>query len=309
MPASRRFPLVLIGAFLALYLVWGSTYLFIRIGVESWPPLLMAGVRFVVAGSLLYGFLRWRGVPAPTWPQWRAAGAIGFLLLSCGNGGVTLAEHAGVASGVAALAIATVPLFTLLFGLLWGQRNTRLEWAGILMGLAGIALLNLGSNLQASPMGSALILFAAASWAFGSVWSKSLPLPSGAMASAAEMLAGGAALLIGSALSGERMTQMPTAAGWAALAYLVFFGSILAFSAYMYLLKNVRPAAATSYAYVNPAVAVLLGIVFAGERIGVEECMAMAVIIGAVVLIGLPQWRMAPGTPAATEPLKEQACK
>lgn len=309
MPASRRFPLVLIGAFLALYLVWGSTYLFIRIGVESWPPLLMAGVRFVFAGSLLYGFLRWRGVPAPTWPQWRAAGAIGFLLLSCGNGGVTLAEHAGVASGVAALAIATVPLFTLLFGLLWKQRNTRLEWAGILLGLVGIALLNLGSNLQASPMGAALILFAAASWAFGSVWSKSLPLPSGAMASAAEMLAGGAALLIGSALSGERMTQMPTTAGWAALAYLVFFGSILAFSAYLYLLKNVRPAAATSYAYVNPAVAVLLGIVFAGERIGVEECLAMAVIIGAVALIGLPQWRMAPGTPAAPEPLKEQACK
>ena len=306
MPASRRFPLVLIGAFLALYLVWGSTYLFIRIGVESWPPLLMAGIRFMVAGSLLYGFLRWRGVPAPTWPQWRAAGAIDFLLLSCGNGGVTLAEHNGVASGVAALAIATVPLFTLLFGLLWGQRNTRLEWAGILMGLAGIALLNLGSNLQASPMGSALILFAAAAWAFGSVWSKSLPLPQGAMASAAEMLVGGTALLVGSALSGERMIQMPTAAGWAALAYLVFFGSILAFSAYLYLLKNVRPAAATSYAYVNPAVAVLLGIVFAGEHIGVEECLAMAVIIGAVVLIGLPQWRK---TPEAPRPLKEQACK
>lgn len=174
----------------------------------------MAGVRFVIAGSLLYGFLRWRGVPAPTWAQWRAAGAIGFLLLSCGNGGVTLAEHAGVASGVAALAVATVPLFTLLFGLLFGHRNSRLEWAGIFLGLAGIGLLNLGSNLQASPMGAVLILFAAAAWAFGSVWSKNLPLPQGAMASAAEMLVGGAALLIGSALSGERLTQMPTAAGW-----------------------------------------------------------------------------------------------
>ncbi|ANC01612.1 MULTISPECIES: drug/metabolite exporter YedA [Pseudomonas] len=294
MPASRRFPWLLIGAFIALYLVWGSTYLAIRIGVESWPPLLMAGVRFVIAGSLLYGFLRWRGVPAPTWAQWRAAGAIGFLLLSCGNGGVTLAEHAGVASGVAALAVATVPLFTLLFGLLFGHRNSRLEWAGIFLGLAGIGLLNLGSNLQASPMGAALILFAAAAWAFGSVWSKNLPLPQGAMASAAEMLVGGAALLIGSALSGERLTQMPTAAGWGALAYLIFFGSIVAFSSYMYLLKHVRPAAATSYAYVNPVVAVLLGIAFAGERIGAEECLAMGVIVGAVVLIGLPQWRRAP---------------
>lgn len=214
MSTVRRFPLLLIGAFLALYLVWGSTYLFIRIGVESWPPMLMAGVRFVIAGSLLYGFLRWRGAPAPTWPQWRAAGAIGFLLLSCGNGGVTLAEHAGVASGVAALAVATVPLFTLVFGLFFGHRNSRLEWAGIVLGLVGIGMLNLGSNLQASPMGAALILFAAAAWAFGSVWSKSLPLPQGAMASAAEMLVGGAALLIGSAVSGERLTEMPTAAGW-----------------------------------------------------------------------------------------------
>ncbi|WP_028632718.1 drug/metabolite exporter YedA [Pseudomonas parafulva] len=302
MPAPRRFPLVLIGAFLALYLVWGSTYLFIRIGVESWPPMLMAGVRFVIAGSLLYGFMRWRGAPAPTWVQWRAAGAVGFLLLSCGNGAVTVAEHAGVASGVAALAVATVPLFTLLFGLMFGYRNSTLEWAGIALGLLGIALLNLGSNLQASPMGAALLIFAAASWAFGSVWSKRLPMPQGPMASAAQMLVGGAVLLVGSLLSGERMTHMPTVAGWGALAYLVFFGSILAFSAYLYLLKHVRPAAATSYAYVNPAVAVLLGIAFAGEHIGAEECVAMAVIIGAVVLIGLPQWRKAP--PATGETCK-----
>ncbi|MBA1203016.1 drug/metabolite exporter YedA [Pseudomonas capeferrum] len=304
MPASSRYPWLLIGAFFALYFVWGSTYLVIRIGIESWPPMLMAATRFLVAGALLYAFLRWRGAPAPTWPQWRAAGAIGFLLLSCGNGGVTLAEHAGIASGVAALAIATVPLFTLVFGLLFGYRNSRLEWAGILMGLLGIGLLNLGTNLQASPMGAALILFAAAAWAFGSVWSKTLPLPQGAMASAAQMLVGGAALLLGSFLSGERLTQMPTAAGWGALAYLIFLGSILAFSAYMYLLKHVRPAAATSYAYVNPAVAVLLGILFANERIGVEECLAMAVIIGAVVLIGLPQWRK----PSATS-LKGEMCK
>ncbi|MDH4873153.1 drug/metabolite exporter YedA [Pseudomonas sp. BN515] len=290
MPA-RRFPFLLIGAFIALYLIWGSTYLAIRIGVESWPPLLMAGVRFVVAGALMYGFLRWRGVPNPTWQEWKSAAAIGFLLLSCGNGGVTLAEDLGVASGVAALAVATVPLFALLFGLIWGQRTTRLEWAGILLGLIGIGLLNLGSNLQASPLGAVLIIFAAASWSFGSMWSKNLKLPAGPMASAVEMLAGGFALLAGSLLSGERMVAAPTLAGWGALAYLIVFGSIIAFSSYLYLLKNVRPAAATSYAYVNPAVAVLLGIAFAGETIGIEEGLAMLVIIGAVVLIGLPQWR------------------
>lgn len=290
MPA-RRVPLLLIGAFIALYLIWGSTYLAIRIGVESWPPMLMAGIRFVVAGGLMYGFLRWRGVPNPSWQEWKSAAAIGFLLLSCGNGGVTLAEHLGVASGVAALAVATVPLFALLFGLIWGQRTTRLEWAGILLGLIGIGLLNLGSNLQASPLGAVLIIFAAAAWSFGSMWSKHLKLPAGPMASAAEMLAGGVALLAGSLLSGERLVAMPTLAGWGALAYLIVFGSIIAFSSYLYLLKNVRPAAATSYAYVNPVVAVLLGIGFAGETIGVEEGLAMLVIIGAVVLIGLPQWR------------------
>lgn len=291
MPAARRFPLQLIGAFFALYVIWGSTYLVIRIGIESWPPLMMAGVRFLMAGSLIYAFMRWRGSPAPTWVQWRSAALIGFLLLALGNGGVTLAEHSGVSSGVAALTVATVPLFTLLFGYFWGARNTRLEWAGIVLGLIGIAMLNLGSNLQASPMGAALLLMAAAAWAFGSVWSRHLPLPVGVMASGAEMLCAGTMLMAASVVSGERMTQLPTAAGWGALLYLVFFGSIIAFSAYMYLLKNVRPAAATSYAYVNPAVAVMLGIVFAGESIGVEECLAMAVIISAVVLIGLPQWR------------------
>src|SRR5690606_22890005 len=126
----------------------------------------------------------WRGVPAPTWREWKAAGVIGVLLLSCGNGGVTVAEHLGVASGVAALAVATVPLFARLFGLIWGQRTSGLEWAGIVLGLVGIGLLNLGSNLQSSPLGAGLIVFAAAAWAFGSMWSKHLPLPNGPMASA-----------------------------------------------------------------------------------------------------------------------------
>lgn len=291
MPGQSRFPLPLIAAFFALYVIWGSTYLVIRIGVEYWPPLMLAGIRFVLAGSLMYAFLRWRGVPAPTWAQWKAAGIIGILLLSFGNGAVTVAEHLGVASGVAALAVATVPLFTLLCGYFWGTRNTRLEWAGIILGMIGIGMLNLGSNLQSSPLGAALLLFAAAAWAFGSVWSKHLPLPQGAMASAAEMLVGGVVLLLGSLLRGERLEAMPALEGWLALAYLAGFGSIIAFNAYMYLLKHVRPAAATSYAYVNPAVAVLLGIVFVGESIGLEEALAMLVIISAVVLIGLPQWR------------------
>lgn len=289
--SSHRSTLLLVGAFLALYLVWGSTYFVIKVGVQSWPPMLLAGVRFVLAGSLMLAWLRWRGVPLPTAKEWRSCAIVGFLLLSCGNGGVTIAEHLGVASAVAALAIATVPLFALLFGLIWSQRTTGLEWGGILLGLIGIGLLNLGHNLQASPLGALLVLIAAASWAFGSMWSRHLSLPGGAMASAAQMLVGGVVLLFGSVASGEQMHQAPDLAGWLALAYLTFFGSIVAFSAYLYLLKHVRPAAATSYAYVNPVVAVLLGITFADERIGAEEWLAMMVIVSAVVLIGLPQWR------------------
>jgi drug/metabolite transporter (DMT)-like permease len=292
MPArDSRSLLLLLCAFFALYVIWGSTYLVIRIGVESWPPMLMAGLRFLIAGSLLFVWQLSRGAPMPTRREWVGGGLVGFLLLSCGNGGVTLAEHSGVASGVAALAVATVPLFTLCFGLFWGQHNTRLEWAGIGLGFIGILLLNLGENMQTTPWGAVITLFAAASWAFGSVWSRHLPLPAGPMASAVEMIVGGGILFMGSRLSGEPLTTPSTLDGWLALGYLIVFGSIIAFSSYMYLLKHVRPAAATSYAYVNPVVAVLLGIVFAGEQIGHAEWMAMVVIVAAVILVGLPQWR------------------
>ncbi len=196
-----------------------------------------------------------------------------------------------VREAVAALGVATVPLFTLLFARMWGQHNTRLEWAGILLGFAGMVLLNLGHNMQASPLGAGLILFAAAAWALGSVWARYLQLPPGAMAPAAEMLCAGVMLLLLSVLTGERLETPPTLQGWLALLYLVVFGSLIAFSAYQFLLRHVRPAAATSYAYVNPVVAVLLGMLFADEMIGQAEWLAMGVIVAAVVLIGLPRRR------------------
>ena len=289
MPAAPS-RLLLVAAFGALYFIWGSTYLAIRFGVESWPPLLMAGIRFVIAGGLMFGWLRWRGTPLPSRSEWAGAARIGFLLLVCGNGCVTIAEQ-WVASGVAALGVATVPLFTLLFARMWGQHNTRLEWAGILLGFAGMVLLNLGHNMQASPLGAGLILFAAAAWALGSVWARYLQLPPGAMAPAAEMLCAGVMLLLLSVLTGERLETPPTLQGWLALLYLVVFGSLIAFSAYQFLLRHVRPAAATSYAYVNPVVAVLLGMLFADEMIGQAEWLAMGVIVAAVVLIGLPRRR------------------
>ena len=196
--------LLLIGAFAALYLIWGSTYLAIRFGVASWPPLLFTAVRFLLAGSLLYGWLRWRGVKSPTAQEWRSAALLGVLLLGCGTGGVTVAESLGATSGIAAMMVATMPLFTVVFGYLWSQRASALEWAGIFLGLFGIALLNRGANLQAAPLAAMLLLLAPAGWALGSVWGRYLAQPAGIMSSASQMLAGGSALLLASVLTGER---------------------------------------------------------------------------------------------------------
>jgi drug/metabolite transporter (DMT)-like permease len=209
------------------------------------------------------------------------------LLLSVGNGLVTVAEHMQVPSGIAAVMVATVPLFTLCFSRLWGMPNSRLEWTGVAIGLFGIVLLNTGSNLEGNPWGAALILLASLSWAFGSVWSSRLPLPTGLMAGAAEMIIAGVVLLVASRVTGEHMTAMPSLRGFLALGYLVVFGSMIAISAYMFLLKTVRPAVATSYAYVNPIVAVLLGITFAGESLSPVEWVALGVILCAVLLVTL----------------------
>jgi drug/metabolite transporter (DMT)-like permease len=271
-------------ALLALYLIWGSTYLAMRFAIESFPPFLMAGLRFLVAGGGLYAYLRWRGTPAPTGRQWAACGAVGALLLLGGNGAVAYAEQT-VASGIAALVVATVPLWTLLFAALWKKYPTRREVVGVVIGFAGIVVLNLDGNLRASPAGAVILLLASASWAFGSVWSWRLPLPGGMMTSAAQMLGGGFALMAVSFAFGERLEAVPSLKAAAALAYLVVFGSFVAFSAYLYLLHSVRPAVATSYAYVNPPIAVLLGVGLAGEHLSSQEMVGMGVILAGVVLV------------------------
>lgn len=290
---QNRHLLPLIGALFTLYIVWGSTYFAIRVGVASWPPLMMAGIRFLIAGIILFVFLLLRGHALPTLKQWIAAGTIGILLLAVGNGLVTVAEHQDVPSGIAAVMVATVPLFTLCFSMFWGIRNTKLEWAGIALGLVGIVLLNTGHNLVGNPTGALLILLASASWAFGSVLGSRISLPAGPMAGAAEMLVAGVVLTIASQLCGERLEKMPTFSGFMALGYLIVFGSMLAISAYMFLLKNVRPAVATSYAYVNPVVAVLLGVGFAGESLGPREWLALVIIVSAVVLVTLGKYLFA----------------
>jgi drug/metabolite transporter (DMT)-like permease len=270
-------------ALLAVYVIWGSTYLAIRIALEGFPPFLMAGIRFLCAGCILFLFLRARGEQLPTRSQVSGASLVGAFLLLGGNGGVVFAEQT-VASGLAALAVATVPLWTVLFSGIWKRWPGHLEWAGLILGFAGIILLNFEGDLKASPAGSVALVIAAVSWAFGSALSNHLPLPRGLMASAVEMIAGGLLLLIAGVISGERICLMPSMRAAAAVLYLIAFGSLIGFSSYVYLLGRVRPVLATSYAYVNPVIAVILGIWLAGERITVTGVSAMLVILTGVVL-------------------------
>jgi drug/metabolite transporter (DMT)-like permease len=277
-----RFGVVL--ALLSLYLIWGSTYLGIRIAIESIPPLLMMGVRFVVAGGILYFILRIRGVPAPKRSQWMGSAAVGVLLIGGGMGGVATAEQ-WVPSGVAAVCIATAPLWISLFAGLWGRWPVRAEWMGLALGFVGVVLLNLGSGLWTNPVGAVILLISPICWAFGSAWSHHLQLPPGLMASATQMLIGGVFVSMLGLILGQRITGLPSMQSLLALLYLITFGSLIAFSVYVYLLRSLRPALATSYAYVNPVVAVCLGVIFAGERITVMTVVAMVVILVGVGLI------------------------
>jgi drug/metabolite transporter (DMT)-like permease len=277
-------------ALVSLYLIWGSTYLGIRIAIETFPPFMMGAMRFLIAGTVLYVFLRLRGHANPSRAQWRGAAIMGVLLLVGGNGAVIFAEQQ-ISSGLAALMIATTPLFTALFSGLWGNWPRRLEWGGIALGLVGVALLTLESDLQANPIGTLALIVATISWSFGSIWSKRLSLPTGLMASAAEMLAGGAVFLLISLTLGEHFKSTPSIASTSALVYLIIFGSLVAFSAYLYLLSNVRPALATSYAYVNPVVAVVLGVGLYQEQITWFGVVGMLVILTGVASMSLVRER------------------
>lgn len=277
-------------ALAALYFIWGSTYFAIRVGLGSWPPFLMAALRFLCAGAALYAFLRWRGMATPSRAQWLNSAASGTLLLGLGNGLVCFAEQS-VASGLAAVTVASMPLFAALFGGLYGQWPARREWLGLAVGFAGVVLLNLGGSIGGTPVGAVALLAAAASWAFGSIWSRHRDMPPAAMNTAAQMLTGGAVLLVFSLLVGERWPDAPSLSANLAIAYLAVAGSLVAFSAYLYLLNAVRPALATSYAYVNPPVAVLIGALLGGEAVHAADLVAMAIILAGVALIAFGRRR------------------
>src|SRR6266581_6901554 len=288
-PRANRFIILL--SLLALYLIWGSTYLGMRIALVGFPPFLMAGIRFLLAGSILFVIMRARGMHAPTRKQWIGAALIGTLLLVGGNGGVAFSEQ-WVASGLAAVGLAAIPLWTALFAGFWGRWPTRIEWLGLGVGFVGVILLNLGNGMWTNPIGAIALLLAAISWALGSAWSRHISLPPGLMSSAAQMLVGGCVLLVLSLGLRERTPNLAVGQSLWAIAFLITFGSLVAFSAYGYLLRHVRPALATSYAYVNPMVAVGLGVLLAGERLTLIELVAIAVTLTGVGLVSLGKGRV-----------------
>lgn len=221
-----------------------------------------------------------------------------------GVGLVALAEARGVGSGLAATAVAVMPLWAALWSGLFGRWPTRLEWLGLVIGLIGVVILSREGDFAGNPLGITLMIVAPISWAFGSVWSQRLPLPSGAMATAMEMTAGGLILLAVGIVRGEQFEAFPDLGGWLALAYLISFGSIIAFSAYMYLLTTVRPVLATSYAYVNPVVAVVLGVTLGSEVMSGQIYLALPLILGGVALLAMARER-APGTGPVAPVLQE----
>lgn len=283
MPNRKQTLLVVIALF-CTYIFWGSTYLAIRFGIESFPPFLMAGVRFLIAGFILYVVMRLLGSANPTLAEWKGASVVGLLLPAMGNGTVCYVQQS-VSSSVAALSIATVPIWMAIFASLWGHQIIKREWIGIAVGFIGIVLLNLGGSLHGDFVSALLLGFAAASWSFGSVWGKHLAMPKGLMGAACQMLIGGFALMLLSSLAGESWPQFISVKSWAAMLFLIVFGSIATYSAYQWLLKNVAPLVASSNTFVNPVVAFIVGIFFANETISKNEYIALAVIIIGVLLI------------------------
>jgi drug/metabolite transporter (DMT)-like permease len=299
-------------ALLVVYIVWGSTYLAIRYAVETIPPFLMAGTRFLIAGTILYGWRRLAGDPAPTRKQWIASAVIGLLLLFGGNGLLSWAEQ-NVPSGVAALLIGAVPLWMTLIEALrpGGSRPNFLGVIGLVIGFGGIVLLVgpslfSGGKADLHPLGIAILLVAALSWSLGSIYSRHADLPSSSLlGTGMEMLAGGVGLYLAGTIADEWKSLVISniaLRSWLGLAFLVIFGSMIAFSCYAWLLRAAPVSLVSTYAYINPLVAILLGSLFAQEVLTARILIAALVIVGSVVLVNLSRRiKIAPRVVAASK--------
>lgn len=288
--------LALVLGFLAVYLIWGSTYLAIRFTLETFPPFLMAAVRFALAGGILYAWARFKGEKAPELPHWRPALIIGGLLLLVGNGGVVWAEQR-VASGLAALLVATEPLWIVLMQAVGPDRvkPTPRILTGVFVGLVGLVLLVAPWEAAGSRVdlwGAFAVILGAFSWAGGSLYSRRVHVPrSPFMVTSMQMLAGSAWLGLASLVTKEPArfdVSLISAKSVLSLLYLMVFGSLVAYTVYVWLIRVANPSVVSTYAYVNPVVAVLLGFFLAGEPISTRMLAAAAVIVSAVVLITLP---------------------
>jgi drug/metabolite transporter (DMT)-like permease len=304
-PSPRASRAQIIVAFALVYVVWGSTYLTIHIAIETLPPFLMSGARFILAGLLLYAFARRPGTPRErlTLVHWRSAVIVGGCLLLFGNGGVSWGEQY-LPSGFVALIVATVPLWMALFAPAFGGR--WINWtaaAGIALGLAGIALLVRPGGEGAAHWQTLVLLLSPMLWAIGSLYARNAPAPKQPLtAIAMEMVAGGVLLIIASVASGElahvHLAKISFASA-AAFVYLILVGAMVGYVAYIWLLHNVSATAASTYAFVNPVVAVALGAVVLGEPVTPLTLVAAALIVGAVALLLLGQSR-SKAEPAAT---------
>ncbi len=281
-------------AFLSIYTIWGSTYLAIRFAIETLPPFLMAAIRFLIAGGLLYGWMRLRGGPRPTRANWKSATIVGGLLLLGGNGGVVKAEQV-IPSGLTAVLITTVPIWMALVELLREDRivPTLQVILGLVLGFGGVILLVGPGDLVGSgglnPLWAGVLFLASLSWATGSVYSRKASLPKmPLLGSGMEMLAGGALLLVASLVSQEWVGFQPSNVSLLSLVsfiYLIIFGSLIGFSSYVWLLTKTTTARVSTYAYVNPVVPVLLGYFLAGEQLTLRTLFASSIIVIAVVVI------------------------
>jgi drug/metabolite transporter (DMT)-like permease len=284
----------IIAAFASIYVIWGSTYLAIRYAIETIPPFLMGGARFLVSGALLYIWARYRGAPRPTRLHWRNAIIAGAFLLLGGNGAVIWAEQF-VPSGLTALLVSILPFWLVIIE--WvrppRRRPSGAVLAGLVLGFIGIIVLigpgNVGGQGDIRPLGALVLILGSLAWAIGSFWSRDAKLPdSGLLTTGMEMLGGGVLLLIVGVLSGETShldIHHVSRASAIGLAYLVTFGSLLGFTSYIWLLDKVSPARLGTYAYVNPIVAVLLGWAIAGETLSARTAVAAVIVICAVALI------------------------
>ena len=282
---SRPSPALAVGlALTAVYLLWGTTYYAIAIALPAYPPFLLTAVRMLIAGAAMLVWLRARGAAWPNAAQWRNLLPLALLMTVLSNAMVNYAEQS-VSSGLAAVGVAAMPLWAGVFSAARGHHPSRSEWLGIFVGFIGVAWLNIGSELHASLLGLLALLLAPIAWAGGSIWSRGRDLPEPIMSSACQMLLGsGLSLLVGLG-AGERIHALPGSEPTLAMLYLVVAGSILGFTAYIWLLHHVRPALATSYAYVNPPIAVLVGALLLHERVDAHEIGAMAVILLGVAII------------------------